>query len=57
MRCENCLYYYREEGETFPVCHFNNEGWGVAPCEEEDDWDYNLYDETEMTYDELDYEP
>ena len=33
--CEqsNCGYYWKEEGEDFPTCHF--EGW-TAPCEYED---------------------
>ena len=35
--CEqsNCGYYWKEEWEDFPSCHF--EGW-VAPCEYEDDY-------------------
>jgi hypothetical protein len=55
MKCEDCLYYYRDEDEGFSRCHFVNEGWGVAPCEE-DDW-YFEEDDTEITYDELEYEP
>lgn len=33
--CEeiNCGYYWAEEWEVFPSCHF--EGW-TAPCEEDD---------------------
>lgn len=36
--CEqsNCGYYWKEEGEDFPSCHF--EGW-TAPCEYEDDYE------------------
>ena len=35
--CEkmNCGYYYKEEEDDFPRCHF--EGW-TAPCEYEDDY-------------------
>ena len=32
----NCGYYWQEEGEAFPSCHF--EGW-TAPCEETYDED------------------
>ena len=32
----NCGYYWQEEGEDYPRCHFD--GYGKAPCEE-DDWD------------------
>lgn len=41
--CEkmNCGYYWKEEGEDFPSCHF--EGW-TAPCEYEDGYEEN-YDE------------
>lgn len=36
--CEqiNCGYYWKEDGEDFPCCHF--EGW-KAPCEYEDDYE------------------
>ena len=38
MSCasSNCGYYWKDEDEAFPRCHF--EEWGKAPCEE-DDWD------------------
>lgn len=35
--CErtNCGYYWKEEGEDFPCCHFTGpDGW--APCEYDD---------------------
>lgn len=32
----NCGYYWQDEGEDYPSCHFD--GIGKAPCEE-DDWD------------------
>lgn len=61
MKCEDCLFYYRDEDEGFSRCHFVNEGWGVAPCEEDDwyfeeddDW-YFGEDDTEMTYGELEH--
>ena len=34
----NCGYYWQDVGEDYPSCHF--EGFGKAPCEE-DDWDAN----------------
>ena len=43
--CEkmNCGYYYREEDEDFPRCHFK--GW-TAPCEYEDDYEEEDDDDT-----------
>lgn len=47
----NCGYYYKEEGEKFPHCHFEGPvGW--APCEyddyyiepEDDDYPDDYYD-------------
>ena len=38
--CEkiNCGYYWQEEGEKFPSCHFDGpDGW--APCEVEENSD------------------
>ena len=32
----NCGYYWQDEDEDYPRCHFD--GFGKAPCEE-DDWD------------------
>lgn len=45
--CEqiNCGYYWKEEGEDFPSCHF--EGWWKAPCEENDDMSIDDYEEEE----------
>lgn len=42
-RCadSNCGYYWQEEGEDYPRCHYNDP-W-PAPCEydEEEDYDEN----------------
>jgi hypothetical protein len=37
MSCadSNCGYYWKDENDDFPRCHFD--GFGKAPCEE-DDW-------------------
>ena len=32
----NCEYYWQDEDDDYPCCHFD--GFGKAPCEE-DDWD------------------
>ena len=32
----NCGYYWQDEDEDYPRCHFD--GFGKAPCEE-DDWE------------------
>lgn len=38
MRCsDNCGYYWQDENDDHPRCHFDN--WnqiGKAPCEQED---------------------
>lgn len=34
--CFNCGYHYQAEGDRFPCCHFD--GFGLAPCEEEDEY-------------------
>lgn len=45
--CEeiNCGYYWAEEWEVFPSCHFV--GWWGAPCEENDYVSDDDYDEEE----------
>ena len=35
-RCEMCGYYWKEEGDRYPHCHFEGlDGW--APCENDDE--------------------
>lgn len=37
-RCKRCGYYWKEEGDRFPCCHFDEDlpnGW--APCEQDED--------------------
>lgn len=41
MRCFECGYYYADERDEFPRCHF--EGW-TAPCEYEDDYEEDCDD-------------
>ena len=38
--CEisNCGYYWKEEGEEYPRCHYPDDGT-KAPCEYEDDYE------------------
>ena len=47
--CEltNCGYYYQEEGEEYPRCHYSDDRF-PAPCEEE------TYEEP---YDECGFDP
>ena len=35
----NCGYYWQDEDDDYPRCHFD--GYGNAPCEE-DDWDEQM---------------
>lgn len=38
-RCadSNCGYYYRKDGEAYPRCHFEDDGF-PAPCEYDDEY-------------------
>lgn len=41
--CEarNCGYFWKDENEDFPRCHWEDDGF-PAPCEEDDgDYDWN----------------
>lgn len=41
MKCSDCPYYWEDENEDRPHCHYSyNDGY--APCEQED-----VYDEPE----------
>ena len=42
MKCENCCFFRYEDDDPVPRCHFY--GFGLAPCEEDDD-DYECDDE------------
>lgn len=34
MKCAgNCVYWYQEEGEKYPSCHFDQNSPWPAPCE------------------------
>ena len=51
--CEkmNCGYWWKEEGEDYPRCHYPDDGT-LAPCEyedEDDDWDD--YEPDDIDYD------
>ena len=43
-RCETCGYYWQDEGENCPSCHYDDP-W-PAPCEY-DDYDYESEEEEE----------
>ena len=50
MKCTDCVYYYKIEGDAFPYCHFEGPvGW--APCEQEEEPE----EEDRYTYDDLGY--
>lgn len=38
--CEerNCGYYWKDENEDYPCCHWKDDGF-PAPCEEDDSWE------------------
>ena len=45
MRCgDNCGYWWQDEDEDYPSCHFDPDSPWPAPCEydgEEDDTDFD----------------
>ena len=46
----NCGYYWQDENEDYPRCHFD--GFGKAPCEE-DDWDAEPTEEEDEDYEQM----
>ena len=37
MKCKECPYHWKDEGERFASCHYNSLGvWDQAPCEIEE---------------------
>lgn len=57
MTCtDNCGYYWKEEGEAFPRCHFEGpDGW--APCEQGDEYYDDEAENDSIYYDvEVEYE-
>lgn len=38
MKCEDCCFFWRDEDENHPYCHFESR-WpdDKAPCDREDD--------------------
>ena len=42
MKCTECSWYYTEENETYPRCHYDDDWryktpWDKAPCEYEEE--------------------
>ena len=49
VECKNCPYYYKGEDDDFACCHF--EGNFLAPCEEDDDYEGEPYEDVVDDYD------
>ena len=45
----NCGYYWQDEGEDHPSCHYPSDSPFPAPCEE-DDWDTEPAEEEDEDY-------
>lgn len=45
----NCGYYWQDEGEDHPSCHYPSNDPFPAPCEE-DDWDAEPVEEEDEDY-------
>lgn len=40
MKCSDCCYFWKEEDENYPSCHWESRAPSDAPpCEEENDYD------------------
>ena len=40
MKCADCCYFWKEENESYPSCHWEPHAPGdMAPCDYEDDYD------------------
>ena len=54
--CQTCGYYYIEQGERAPRCHYNLDDPNPAPCEYEDDYDDYRGEDDRYTFDDLGYD-
>lgn len=37
MKCTECAYFWKEEGDSYPQCHFGEPSWlDIPPCEQEE---------------------
>lgn len=37
MKCKDCAYYWQDDDDDFPQCHFVKLGrWDEAPCEDDE---------------------
>ena len=52
MKCADCAYYWADEDEQTPYCHYGY-GDGYAPCEVEDSEWHECDDDEAEWYDEL----
>lgn len=55
MKCVDCLYYWKEDGEKHPSCKYRYDD-GCAPCEIEEIEPDENEDEPEQTWEELNFE-
>ena len=55
MKCKDCAYYWKDEGEKFPTCKYRYDD-GYAPCEVEEIEPEETEDEPE-TWEEFNPEP
>ena len=41
LKCENCSYFWKEEGDKYPMCNWVDRCPGdIPPCEEEPYWEW-----------------
>lgn len=47
LECKNCSYYWKEDYERYPTCHYDYDPY-YAPCEErEREKEYDSYYDSE----------
>lgn len=43
MKCTECGYHWKEEGDAFARCHFEGPvGWAPCECDEDEIEDYEV---------------
>lgn len=60
MKCSDCAYYWQDDNEEYPRCHCGGTWLDNPPCEEEDNYSEEGWDEFEpgrYNYDEMEANP
>ena len=56
LTCRECPYFWTEDDDEYPSCHFNSLGaWDPAPCEQSDPVCSGDCDNCKYVYNETDH--